>query len=144
MAAEVRCIIDNRDAIKAYKRVLQIAPNCITAHFNLAGCYAATHKRKLALQEYEFLKNNAPELVDDLESVLGKFGVIKQKRVKVNPNVTKQIEKVLTSSDEPVSPKVLFGMGIASNSEVLKALNALEEEGKMKRVKPGNYMWTGG
>lgn len=75
MAAEIYCIISNRDAIKAYKKVLDIDPNCISAHLDLAGCYAAIHKRKLALQEYEFIKENAPEAVTHLESVLASFNI---------------------------------------------------------------------
>jgi len=68
----------------------------------------------------------------------------KTKLTKAEKKVRKEVERVIRNSREPVSPKVLFGMGIASNSDVLKALDALEEEGKMKRVKPGNYIWTGG
>ncbi|TRZ49762.1 MAG: hypothetical protein D4S01_07965 [Dehalococcoidia bacterium] len=75
MAAEIHCIIDNKDGIKAYKEVLRIAPDYIPAHFHLAGCYAATGKRELALQEYKFIKENAPEVATDLESVLAHFNI---------------------------------------------------------------------
>lgn len=67
----------------------------------------------------------------------------KTKLTKAEKKVRKEVERVIRNSREPVSPKVLFGMGIASNSDVLKALDALEEEGKMKRVQSGNYVWTG-
>ena len=93
MAAEIHCIINNEDGIKAYKKILHIAPDYVPAHFHLAGCYAATyylHKQspptsyygehfsgndKLALKEYKFIKENAPELASDLESVLANFDI---------------------------------------------------------------------
>lgn len=93
MAAEIHCIINNEDGTKAYKKILRIAPDCIPAHFHLAGCYAATyylHKQspptsyygehfsgndKLALKEYKFIKEGAPELATDLESVLADFNI---------------------------------------------------------------------
>lgn len=93
MAAEIHCIISNEDGIKAYKKILHIAPDYIPAHFHLAGCYAATyyfHKQspptsyygehfsdnnKLALKEFKFIKENAPELASDLESVLANFDI---------------------------------------------------------------------
>jgi len=93
MATEIHCIINNEDGIKAYKEILHMAPDCIPAHFHLAGCYAATyylHKQspptsyygehftgndKLALKEYKFIKRNAPELATDLESVLARFNI---------------------------------------------------------------------
>lgn len=97
MAAEIHCIISNVDGIKAYKKILRIAPDYIPAHFHLAGCYAFTyylHKQspptsyygdrfsgndKLALKEYKFIKENAPELATDLESVLADFNIIGQR-----------------------------------------------------------------
>jgi tetratricopeptide (TPR) repeat protein len=75
MAAEIRCIMGNEDGIKAYKSILHIAPDYVNAHFNLAGCYAATGKCALALQEYKFITERAPELASDLESVLARFNV---------------------------------------------------------------------
>ena len=96
MAAQIHCIIGGssyEDAIRAYKKILHIAPNYIPAHFHLAGCYAATyylHKQspptsyygehfsdndKLALKEYKFIKENAPELASALETVLANFDI---------------------------------------------------------------------
>ncbi len=75
MAAEIRCIMSNEDGIKAYKNILHIAPDYVPAHFHLAGCYAATGKCELALQEYKFITEHAPELATDLESVLARFNI---------------------------------------------------------------------
>ncbi len=93
MAANIHCIIDAEDGIKAYKKILRIAPDYIPAHFHLADCYAFTYYRhkqspptsyygerfsgnhKLALKEYEFIKENAPELASDLESALARFDI---------------------------------------------------------------------
>jgi tetratricopeptide (TPR) repeat protein len=80
MAAEIRCIINNKDAIRAYKKILCIAPENIPAHFNIAGCYAATANyisgnKELAIKEYKFIKNNAPEVASDLESILAQFDI---------------------------------------------------------------------
>jgi len=57
--------------------------------------------------------------------------------------VKKEVERVLKISHEAVLPKILFGMGIGSNVSVFKALDVLEQEGKMKRVRWGLYKWTG-
>lgn len=83
MAAEVHTIMDNEAGIKAYKRVLDIAPDYVPAHFHLAGCYAATSyfdanlsgNRELALQEYKFIKENVPDGASDLAAVLARFGI---------------------------------------------------------------------
>jgi len=75
MAAEIHCIISYENGIKAYKKILHIAPNYVRAHFNLAYGYAATGKRELALQEYKFITEHAPELATDLESVLARFKI---------------------------------------------------------------------
>jgi tetratricopeptide (TPR) repeat protein len=75
MAAEIRCIINNEDGIKAYKNILRIAPDYSPAHFDLAGCYAATGRRELALQEYKFIKENAPDIASDLAAVFAGFGI---------------------------------------------------------------------
>jgi tetratricopeptide (TPR) repeat protein len=93
MAAEIHCIINIEDGIKAYNNILRIAPGYVPAHFHLAGCYADTYNRhkqspptsyygehfsgndKLALKEYKFVKENAPELASDLESVLARFNI---------------------------------------------------------------------
>lgn len=75
MAADIHCIISNEDGIKAYKKLLNIAPDYIPAHVDLAGCYAATGKHKLALQEYKFVKKNAPKLAAGLKSTLARYDI---------------------------------------------------------------------
>ena len=93
MAAEIHCIIDIEEGVKAYENILKIAPDYVPAHFCLASCYAETYHRhkqspltsyygehfasndKLAIKEYEFIKQHAPQLTSDLESVLARNGV---------------------------------------------------------------------
>jgi tetratricopeptide (TPR) repeat protein len=93
MAAEIHCITNIADGIEAYKRVLDTAPDDVLAHFHLADCYAASYYRhkqsaptsyygehfsgndKLAIKEYKFVKENAPELASDLESILARFNI---------------------------------------------------------------------
>lgn len=93
MAAEIHCIMDITSGIKAYKRILSIAPDYIPAHFYLAGCYAESYHRhkqspptsyygehfsgndKLAIKEYKFVKDNAPDLAPDLESILARCNI---------------------------------------------------------------------
>jgi tetratricopeptide (TPR) repeat protein len=75
MAAEIHCITNIADGIEAYKRILGIAPDYVRAHFYLAGCYAATGKCELALQEYKFITERAPEVATDLESELTRFNI---------------------------------------------------------------------
>jgi tetratricopeptide (TPR) repeat protein len=72
MEAVIHCIIDNKQAIKAYKRVLRLDPEHIHARYDLAGCYAALGDSKSALHEYEYLKEHAPEEASDLEPLLTK------------------------------------------------------------------------
>ena len=92
-AAEIHCIIDIEDGIKAYEQILHIAPDNVPAHFHLAGCYATSYgsykresptnsyyKRfsandKLALNEYKYIKENAPKLAPDLESILSSVNI---------------------------------------------------------------------
>jgi len=75
MAVEIHCIISYENGIKAYKKILHIAPDYVRAHFNLAYSYAATGKRELALQEYKFITEHAPEVATDLELVLARFKI---------------------------------------------------------------------
>jgi len=75
MAAEIHCIIGSEDGITAYKKILSISPDYVRAHYYLAGCYAATGKRELALQEYKFITEHAPEVTTDLESELARFNL---------------------------------------------------------------------
>ncbi|MFC2169952.1 tetratricopeptide repeat protein [Acidobacteriota bacterium] len=75
MAANIHCLISNEDGIQAYKKLLDIAPDYVQAHFDLAGCYAATGKCKLALQEYRYIKENAPKLATELKSVLTRYDI---------------------------------------------------------------------
>lgn len=93
MAAEIHSIISSEYGIKALKKVLRIAPDCVPAHFHLAGCYAHTyylHKQspptsyygerfngndKLALKEYKFIKEKAPDIAPDLAAVLARFDI---------------------------------------------------------------------
>lgn len=93
MAAEIHCITNLTDGIEAYKRILDIAPDYVPAHFYLAGCYAESYHRhkqspptsyygehfsgndKLAIKEYKFVKDNAPDLASDLESILARYNI---------------------------------------------------------------------
>lgn len=75
MAAEMHCLINNGAGIKAYKRVLRLAPNHISAHFHLGGCYAAEGQREPAIQEYKYIQENAPELTSALATVLAEWGI---------------------------------------------------------------------
>lgn len=79
MAAVIHRMIDNKQAIKAYKRVLgvgpELSPEHIRTHYDLAGCYAAIGDHKHALREYEYLKEHAPEEASKLESVLADFNI---------------------------------------------------------------------
>ncbi len=79
MAAVIHCIINNKQAIKAYKRVLRVGPELnpthIRAHYDLAGCYAVVGDHRHALLEYRYLKEYAPEEVSKLESVLTDFNI---------------------------------------------------------------------
>lgn len=93
MAADIHCIIDIEEGIKAYKNILQIEPDYVPAHFYLASCYAESYRRhkqsaptsyngehfkdndRLALEEYEFIKKHAPQLASDLESVLARNSI---------------------------------------------------------------------
>lgn len=93
MAAEIHCIMNLASGIEAYKRILDVAPNYVPAHFFLAGCYAESYSRhkqspptsyygehfrgndKLAIKEYKFVKENAPDLASDLESILARCNI---------------------------------------------------------------------
>ena len=75
MAAVIYCIIDNKQAIKVYKKILHLDPQHILAHYDLAGCYASIGDSKHALQEYKYLKEHTPEEASNLESVLADFGI---------------------------------------------------------------------
>ena len=75
MAAELCGRKNNKTGIEAFKKVLDIDPNYIPARFHLAGCYAATGYRELALQEYRFVQENAPDIAADLAAVLADYDV---------------------------------------------------------------------
>ena len=75
MAAGLKCIINNEEGIKAYKEIMRIDPTNIQSHFNIAGCYAATGKKKKAIEEYNFIKIEAPDLVDKLENIFLEYGL---------------------------------------------------------------------
>lgn len=93
MAAEIHCIMHIASGIEAYKRILGIAPDYVPAHFCLASCYAESYYRhkqspptsyygehfrgndKLAIREYKFVKENAPDLASDLESILARCNI---------------------------------------------------------------------
>lgn len=75
MVAVIYCIVDNKQAIKAYKKVLHLSPQYIHAHYDLVGCYASIGDSKHALQEYKYLKEHAPEEASNLESVLANFDI---------------------------------------------------------------------
>jgi tetratricopeptide (TPR) repeat protein len=75
MAAVIYCIIDNKQAIKVYNKILYLDPQHILTHYDLAGCYASVGDSKHALQEYKYLKEHAPEEASNLESVLADFDI---------------------------------------------------------------------
>jgi len=75
MAADLKCIINNEEGIKAYQEIMKIDPTNIQSHFNIAGCYAATGKKKKAIEEYNFIKIEAPDLVDKLENIFLEYGL---------------------------------------------------------------------
>ncbi len=75
MAAEVHGIKNKEAGIKAYRKVLKIAPDYGPAHVGLADCYAAIGCRKLALRQYEFIRENAPDLVSDVAKVFAYYGI---------------------------------------------------------------------
>ena len=75
MAAELLAEMNNKTGIIAFRKILDINLNYNPAHFHLAGCYAATGQHKLALQEYEFIKDNAPEIATDLATLLANYNV---------------------------------------------------------------------
>ena len=75
MAAEIRTYKSNRMGIDALKHILDIDPHCMPAHFHLAGCYAATNQHKQSLKEYEFVRQNAPELASKLVEIIQQYGV---------------------------------------------------------------------
>ena len=74
-AAEIHCLIDNKSAIKAYEKVLHIVPGYVPAHFDLAGCYAATGNSEMALKEYKLIKEKAPEDAEDLRKILAEHNI---------------------------------------------------------------------
>ncbi len=74
MIAVLYCTFNNKLAIKIYKRILKLDPPNIDVHYHLAGCYAAIGDSKSALSEFEYIKENAPELTKDLKSILDRFG----------------------------------------------------------------------
>ena len=75
MAADLKCTINNEQGIKAYKEVIKIDSKNIQSHFNIAGCYAATGKKKKAIGEYNFIKIKAPDLVDKLKNIFSEYGL---------------------------------------------------------------------
>lgn len=75
MAADLKCIINNKEGIKAYKEIIRIDSKNIQSHFNIAGCYAAIDKKKEAIEEYEFIRIEAPDLVDKLKNIFLEYGL---------------------------------------------------------------------
>lgn len=75
MAADLKCIINNEEGIKAYKEIIKIDSTNIQSHFNIAGCYAAIGKKEKAIEEYNFIKTEAPDLVDKLEDIFSEYGL---------------------------------------------------------------------
>jgi tetratricopeptide (TPR) repeat protein len=43
MAADLKCIINNKEGIKAYKEIIRIDSKNIQSHFNIAGCYVESN-----------------------------------------------------------------------------------------------------
>jgi tetratricopeptide (TPR) repeat protein len=75
MIADLKCTINNEEGINAYKEIIRIDSKNIQARFNIAGCYIATGKKKKAIEEYEFIKIEAPDLIDKLKKVFLEFGL---------------------------------------------------------------------
>lgn len=75
MVAVLYCTFSNKLAINIYKRILKLDPHNITAHYHLAGCYAAIGDSKNALHEFEYIKESSPEISNDLKTVLEKYGI---------------------------------------------------------------------
>ena len=75
MAADLKCIINNKEGIKAYKEIIKIDSTNIQSHFNIAGCYAAIGNKKKAIEEYNFIKTKAPDLVEKLEDIFLEYSL---------------------------------------------------------------------
>jgi tetratricopeptide (TPR) repeat protein len=75
MAADLKCIINNEEGIKAYKEIIKIDYKNIQSHFNIAGCYAAIGNKKKAIEEYNFIKIEAPDLVVELEDIFSEYSL---------------------------------------------------------------------
>lgn len=56
----------NREAVEAYKKAIEINPNYIEAHYNLALSYLILNDKVAALEKYKLLKNLAPKLAENL------------------------------------------------------------------------------
>jgi tetratricopeptide (TPR) repeat protein len=54
------------EAIKALRRALQIEPKYPHAHYSLGLVYIDLRDKVLALEEYEVLKDMAPDIADHL------------------------------------------------------------------------------
>lgn len=55
-------------AITSYKEVVRLNPNYARAHFNLGLVYAKLGDYQKALEEYRWLKDQAPALAEKLDA----------------------------------------------------------------------------
>ncbi|MCD6599554.1 MAG: hypothetical protein J7L19_03175 [Dehalococcoidia bacterium] len=74
-AAEIQLHISKKASIQAYRRILDIDPDCVLAHFNLAVCYADVGKQQLARQEYHFVEKHDLEAAQELATIFEQLGV---------------------------------------------------------------------
>jgi len=75
MIAEVQCTKSNEEAINTYQRILSLTPDDLDAHFHIAGCHAALGNVEQARQEFDIIKKQAPDMVQDLKDTLAHFGI---------------------------------------------------------------------
>jgi len=75
MAAQLHCLIDNRSAVSAYKKVLALDSHNEQARFDLAACYAALGRKRQAVEQYKALAELNAELAPQLRDVLSRYGV---------------------------------------------------------------------
>uniref|UniRef100_A0A6M3JKA8 Putative ATPase domain containing protein n=1 Tax=viral metagenome TaxID=1070528 RepID=A0A6M3JKA8_9ZZZZ len=91
--------------------------------------------------EPEFLRH-ASLPPNPIEAVLGddfEFHVVSSA-----PTVKEEVSAYIEKCRQIVTPAQLFNEKIGSNTSVYQALGELEEEGKIEKVKRGEYKWKGG
>jgi tetratricopeptide (TPR) repeat protein len=92
----------NKKAVEAYKKAIEINPNYIEAHYNLALSYLILNDKVAALEKYKQLKNIAPEMAENLykhSAVIASLNILSGYVVQVGAyksldNANKIIEKL--------------------------------------------------